>query len=356
MPKSFSLRELAQLTRSKLIGDPDYEIENVDDLRSASPRDASFLANSRYRQIAEKSKAGLICIDKGIPPFSGRNFFVSDDPSRTFQKIAEILLFDKDHQTGFQGIHHTAVIHESAHIGEHVTIGPYVVLDRGVSIGDHTSIYSHTSIGPAVVIGSHCTLYSGVTVRERSILHNHVILQPGTVIGSCGYGYTTDPKTGRHTKLDQIGTVILEDHVEVGANTTIDRARFKNTLIKRGTKIDNLVQIAHNVELGENNIIISQSGIAGSTKLGNNVFLGGQSGIVGHISITDNVKIASRGGVSKSIDRPGSYRGAPVSPIQRFNKREVHLRKIETYVEKIEKLEKTIQNLLSEIEKKKISS
>jgi len=345
MSKQFSLQELAELTESELVGDPTHEIENVDNLESASTHDASFLANLRYKEVMKKSEAGVICIDKSIEPTPGKNFLVSDNPSRTFQKIAEILLFNQVHDTGFKGIHDTAVIHGTAQIGRNVNIGPHAVVDQGTIIGDGTTIHANTTIGPGAHIGKDCLLFPNVTVRERCILHDRVTLQPGAVIGSCGYGYTTDPKTGRHTKLDQIGIVIIEDDVEIGANTTIDRARFKNTLIKKGTKIDNLVQIAHNVELGENNIIVSQSGIAGSAKLGNNVFLGGQAGVVGHVSITDNVKVATRGGVSKSITESGIYGGGPVSPMAEFNKRQVQLRKIATYVKQIEELEKRIEKL-----------
>jgi len=345
MAKHFSLKELAELTKSELVGNPDALIINVDNLQSATSQDASFLANLRYKETMKASKAGVICIDKSIDPIPGKNFLISDNPSRTFQQIAEILIKDQNQESGFEGIHKTAVIHETAKIGKNVTIGPYVTIDRGVTIGDNTTIHALVSIGPGASIGQDCILYSQSVVRERCVLYNHVILQPGAIIGSCGYGYTTDPQTGKHIKLDQIGIVILEDDVEVGANTTIDRARFKNTLVKKGTKIDNLVQIAHNVELGENNLIVSQTGIAGSSKLGNHVYLGGQAGVVGHVSIVDHVKVATRGGVSKHIKESGTYGGSPVSFIGAFNKREVHLRKIETYVKRLEQLEERLAKL-----------
>ncbi len=345
MTKQLSLAELSQLTDTDLVGNPDLKITSVDNLESASEQDASFLANPRYKELMKQSNAGVICIDHNTDLIEGKNFLVSDNPSRTFQLIAEKILAENHQASGFEGIHPSAVIHETAKIGKDVTIGPHVVIDAHTTIGNRTQIYPNVSIGPGVKIGKECILYSGVVVRERCTLGNRVILQPGAVIGSCGFGYTTNPTTGRHTKLEQIGTVALEDDVEVGANATIDRARFKTTLIKRGTKIDNLVQIAHNVELGENNIIVSQTGIAGSAKLGNNVFLGGQAGVVGHLSICDNVKIATRGGVSKTITKPGIYGGGPVSPMAEFNKRQVLLRKIETFVKEIENLKKRIDKL-----------
>ena len=348
MTKHFSLAELAELTETNLVGNPNIQISSVDNLESASAQDASFLANPRYKEAMKKSSAGVICIDRNTDLVEEKNFLVSDDPSRTFQMIAEKILAASHRKSGFQDIHPTAVIHETAKIGVNVSIGPYAVIDAHTSIGDHTQIYPSVYIGTGVTIGEACILYPGAIVRERCILGNRVILQPGAIIGSCGFGYTTNPKTGQHTKLEQLGCVILEDDVEVGANTTIDRARFKKTLVKQGTKIDNLVQIAHNVELGDNNIIVSQTGIAGSSKLGKNVFLGGQAGVVGHLSICDNVKIATRGGVSKTLTTPGIYGGSPVSPMPTFNKNQVLLRKMETFVKEIESLKKQVEKLQNE--------
>lgn len=343
-PKRFSLKELAELTQASLVGNPLHMISGIDDLDSASSEEASFLANLRYREAMIQSQAGVICVDSKTPLLEGKNYLVSDNPSRTFQKIVEAFIHSEYQESGFTGIHPTAVIHPQATIGKDVQIGPHVVIDRGAVVGDFTRIAPHVSIGPGVQIGSHCLLHAGVVIRERCTLGNRVILQPGAVIGSCGFGYTTDVK-GQHTKLDQLGIVVIEDDVEIGANTTIDRARFKETRISRGTKIDNLVQIAHNVTLGPNNIIVSQSGIAGSVKTGRNVVLGGQAGIVGHLEITDGVMIATRGGVSKSITKPGKYAGGPVMSLIEHNRQQVHLRKIGAYVQKIESLEKRLAAL-----------
>ncbi len=341
MAKSFSLKELADLTQSTLIGDPTFSVKGIDTLESASACDASFLANPRYLEAMRASKAGVICIGSQTEQTPGKNYLISDDPSRTFQKIAELLLASV--QSGFEGIHSTAVIHESAILGDNVTIGPYAVIDKNVRIGANTHIHAHVTIGPAVQIGSNCTFYPNVTIRELSIIGNRVIIQPGAVIGSCGYGYTMDAK-GHHRKLEQIGNVIIEDDVEIGANTTIDRARFKSTRIGRGTKLDNLVQIGHNVNLGEDNLIISQSGVAGSAKTGRHVFMGGQGGIVGHVNITDNVQIATRGGVSKDIKESGIYGGGPVMPMKEFNTMQVHQRKLSSYVKRIKELELRLES------------
>ena len=336
MTKTFSLEQLAELTGSELSGDCNFKISGVNNLESASEKEASFLANPKYQRVMQQSKAGVICIDRHTPIVNGKNFLISDNPSRAFQLIAEKMMeFLTKGRSGFKGVHPTAVIHETAQIGKDVWIGPHVVIDAYSVIGEGTQIYPFVYVGICAKIGVHCILYPNSTLRERCILGDRVILQPGAVIGSCGYGYTTDPQTGRHTKLEQLGHVVLEDDVEIGANATIDRARFKHTLIRKGTKIDNLVQIAHNVEVGENNIIVAQTGIAGSSTLGNNVQLGGQVGVVGHVKITDNVKVATRGGVSKSIKEPGNYGGAPVSRMQISNRSQVLVKNLDKELKNI---------------------
>lgn len=342
MAKSYSLAELAEKTSASLVGDSDFSITGVNTLEEAISQDASFLANPRYSEAMKQSAAGVICVDSHTPLIEGKNFLVAENPSRAFQTIVELLLFSSS-ASGFTGIHPTAVIHESAQIAPNVVIGPYAVIDCNVRIGEATHIGPHVCIGHDVEIGSHCTFHPSSIVREKCRLGNRVILQPGAVIGSCGFGYILDAR-GSYQKLEQFGIVILEDDVEIGANTTIDRSRFKATLIRRGTKIDNLCQIAHNVEIGEHNAIAAQTGIAGSAKTGKYVMLGGQVGIVGHVVLDDQVMIATRGGVSKSL-KMGKYRGSPAIPIQEYHRQEVHVRKLEEYVERIKELEKKIAPL-----------
>lgn len=340
-----ALFELAELTGAKLLGNGAHEIDGVADLKSATSSEASFLANSLYTPLLSKSKAGVICVSPEIETQEGQNYLISDDPSGTFQAIAKILL-GGDRESGFSGIHETAVIHESAQVGADVTIGPYAVVDRDAIIEEGTTLSAHVYVGSGSVIGQGCFLHPGSIVREHCQLGNRVILQPGAVIGSCGFGYLTN-KQGEHEKLEQLGNVILEDDVEIGANSTIDRARFKTTRVGTGTKIDNLVQIAHNVELGSHNILAAQTGVAGTAKTGRNVIMGGQVGVVGHLEITDFVMIATRGGVSKSITKSGKYAGGPVMTLADHNKTQVHLRKIENYAKKLAELEKRLEELES---------
>ena len=344
MAKQFTLAELSHLTKAKLIGNPSLCISGVDALESAKPEDASFFANPLYRQAMLESAAGVICVDPSVSPIEGRNFLISQDPSLTFQIIVEQFFPYEYEHSAFTGIHPTAVIYKDAVIGKDVQIGPYVVIDKGVKIGDRTHITASVSIGPNVEIGSDCLFHPHVVIRERCIIGNRVILQPGCVIGSCGFGYLTDA-SGKHTKLHQRGNVMIDDDVEVGANTTIDRARFKTTHIAHGTKIDNLVQIGHNVQLGQDNIIVSQSGISGSAKTGRNVIVGGQAGIVGHVEIADHAMSTARGGISKSLTKAGKYSGSPVMPLAEHNRQQVHLRKIAEYVKQIDALEKRLSKL-----------
>lgn len=341
----FTLEELAKFTNSKLVGDASHRITNVSDLESAGAEDASFLSNPIYEKAMRASKAGVVFITPEISFIKGRNFLICANPSAAFQQTLEVFLGDqlKD-QTGFQGIHPTAVIHETALIGKDVSVGPHAVIDKNVVVGDSTKIGPGCYVGPYVKIGNDCCLYSNVTIRERCLVGNRVIIQPGAVIGSCGFGYIQD-KQGRHVKLKQAGIVILEDDVEIGANTTIDRSRFKCTKVSRGSKIDNLVQLGHGVIVGEDNIIISQTGIAGSTKTGNHVILAGQVAVAGHLSIADKVMIAGKSGVSKSISESGKYGGIPVMPLAEYNRNSVYLRNIEKYINEIKELKKRLEAL-----------
>lgn len=343
MAKRYTLAELAAKTAAKLIGDPNLSISGVNTLDQATPEDASFLANSRYCEAMKQSIAGVICIDEQTSMIEGKNYLITENPSRAFQIIAELLLSMS--ASGFTGIHPTAIIHETAQIADNAIIGPYAVIDRNSRVGPGTYIGPHVSIGYDVEIGEQCVFHPSSIIRERCRLGNRVILQPGAVIGSCGFGYTLD-ETGRYQKLEQLGIVILEDDVEIGANTTIDRSRFKATIIRCGSKIDNLCQIAHNVEIGEHNAIAAQTGIAGSAKTGKYVMLGGQVGIVGHVVLADKTKIATRGGVSKSL-KEGKYRGSPAMPIHEFHRQEVFVRNIEKYIDRIKDLEKKVAALES---------
>ena len=336
-----TLKELSQLTGSELIGNPDYLIHGVDELESATPDEISFFSNIKYRELLKKTSAGAVCVDHKTPLIEGRNYLVSDNPSLAFQKLVPLFVHNAD-VSGFSGIHPTAVIHSSVQIGNNVQIGPLVVIDRDCIIGDGTRIAPNVSINPEVTIGQNSIIYSNVTIREGSKIGSGVILQSGSVIGGCGFGYITDER-GKHKKVKHFGIVVLEDDVEIGSNTTIDRARFKETRIKKGSKIDNLVMIAHNVTIGEDNLIIAQTGVAGSAKTGKRVILAAQAGLVGHIEVADGVILMARGAFSKSITESGAYGGAPALPIKEYHEQIIHAKRLSRYAARLAALEKKIE-------------
>ena len=339
-----TLKELSIITGSELIGNPDYLIHGVDELQSATPDEISFFSNIKYRELLKKTNAGAICVDHKTELTQGRNYLVSDNPSAVFQKLIPLFVHNAD-VSGFIGIHPSAIIHPTTQIGKDVQIGPLVVIDRNCIIGDGTRIASGVSINPEVTIGQNTVIYSNATIREGTKIGNRVVLQSGVVIGGCGFGYITDEK-GSHKKVKHFGIVVLEDDVEIGSNTTIDRARFKETRVRKGSKIDNLVMIAHNVSIGEDNLIIAQTGVAGSAKTGKRVILAAQSGLVGHIEVADGVILMARGAFSKSITEGGAYGGAPAIPIKEYHEQVIHAKRLKTYAEKLKSLEKKIDTLV----------
>jgi UDP-3-O-[3-hydroxymyristoyl] glucosamine N-acyltransferase len=349
--KSFTLAELAEHLDAKLVGDSQKRILGVSDLKTATQDEATFLSNPRYVALLKETQAGVILITKDIQPPLGKNYLIIDNPSAGFQKIVEYFFSAEDHTlTSFTGIHPTAVLHSKIRLAEDVEIGPNTVIDEGVQIGNGSKISAGCYIGRDTIIGKNCLIHPNVTIRERIRIGNRVIIQSGVVIGSCGFGYITDPKTGKHLKLEQLGDVIIEDDVEIGANTTIDRARFKSTIIGQGSKIDNLVMIAHGVRVGPNNLFVAQSGIAGSSSTGTQVILAGQTGVVGHVELGDGVVVAAKSGVSKSLKKRGYYSGIPALPVEEYNRMSAKLRKIEDYEKRIRELERKLVEL-SEIQK-----
>lgn len=334
--KTISLKELASITASTLVGAEEHCISGVEDIESASGCEATFLENPRYCHLLKECKAGVIFIHPKADRIEGKNYLLSQQPSLAFQRAIEY--FIEELESGFQGIHPTAVIHPEAILGEGVRVGPHSVIDRKVTIGNNCFIGANVTIAQGASIGENCYLHDHSSVRERCVLRDRIVLQNGAVIGSSGFGYHTDER-GRHTPLKQLGIVILEDDVEIGANTTIDRARFKTTRIASGTKIDNLVQIAHQVHIGKDCLIVSQVGIAGSTSIGNNVIIGGQAGIIGHITIGDQIILAARSTPIKSLTEKGVYSGAPAIPIREFNEQMVYVKRLKQLFSRVKKLE-----------------
>ncbi|MGB8951827.1 MAG: UDP-3-O-(3-hydroxymyristoyl)glucosamine N-acyltransferase [Candidatus Aminicenantales bacterium] len=314
-PLSFSVKELARLLECPYDGDGETRITGVAGLENAQQGDLVFLTHARFRSLLENTKASAAIIPsedkfKRIPVLKSANPYLS------FIKAVEFFYTPYRPEPG---IHPTAVISPSAKIGNAVSIGAFCSVGDDVEIGARTVLFPLVTLYPRVKIGEDTVLHSLVSIREDTRIENRVLIHNGAVVGSDGFGFQRGPD-GRLIKIPQKGTVIIEDDVEVGANTAIDRAALGETIIRRGTKIDNLVQVAHNVNIGENCILAGQTGIAGSTKIGKSVIMGGQVGLTDHITIGDSVIIAAKSGVSKSVPPHSFVAGSPHVDIHTFRK------------------------------------
>lgn len=304
-----TVKEIADFIGGEVIGDGSIAITGVSGIQDAQPGDITFLANNKYLVFLEKTSASAIITSREIKTAS-RPIIRTENPSLAFVKIVSFVSpVEVVHP---KGIHPTAVLGKAVKIGSDVAIGPYCVIEDNASIGDKTIIYSGSFIGASSQIGRQALIYPNVSIRERTIIGERVIIHSGSVIGSDGFGFVA--VEGVHHKIPQQGVVVIEDDVEIGANVSIDRARFDKTVIGRGTKIDNLVHIAHNVIIGKNCLIVAQVGISGSTAIGDNVILAGQVGIVGHLKIGDNCVVMAQSGVSKSIPEGTTVWGYPAKP------------------------------------------
>ncbi|HUS57804.1 MAG TPA: UDP-3-O-(3-hydroxymyristoyl)glucosamine N-acyltransferase [Planctomycetota bacterium] len=323
----------------------DVLITGISGIRDAAEGDITFVSHRRYLPLVKESRASAIIVDELLKVDESNPatcFIRVNDPGSAFAKVAERFVSEK--AVAFEpGVHPTAIIAGDAKLGRNVVIQAYVVVAEGAVIGDDTVIYPQAYIGHYSKIGSNCLLYPGVTVRERVAIGNNVIIHSGAVVGSDGFGFFT--VNGVHKKIPQVGTVEIEDDVEIGANVTIDRARFEKTHIGRGTKIDNLVQIAHNVYIGERCVIVAQSGIAGSSRIGNNVIVAAQAGIDGHLEVGDNTIITGKAGVTKNIPANVTVSGFPAQKHDKQRREQIHLRKLPEYCAKIKDLEERLSLL-----------
>lgn len=335
-----SVEEIARLLGCPFEGNGKTEIRGVSSLEKAGEGDLVFLAAPKYRTILDESKASAAIISMAekydrIPVIKAEN------PHLAFIKVVEI--FYKPVQPK-PGIHPTAVISPSAKIGKDVSIGAFVFIGDEVEIGEKTVIFPLVAIYPKVKIGRETIIQSHVSIREAVRIGNRVIIHNGAVIGSDGFGFLQD-KDGSHTKIPQVGTVVIEDDVEIGANTTIDRAALGETIIRRGVKIDNLVQVAHNVEIGENSILAAQVGIAGSTKIGKNVIMGGQAGVADHLVVGDKAILAARTGVTNDIEAGAIVAGYPHLDINTWRKTRALLPQLYEFVKDMKRLKKKVEEL-----------
>lgn len=342
----FTLAEIAKLVEGELVGDKSVTITGISGIKEAKKGDITFLANSKYESLLEETQASAIITSK-ISVNSSKPLIKTENPSFAFAKV--VAMFAPDAIRHPKGISSQAFVSQKATLGANVAIGPFAIIEDGAFIGDDTIIYGNCYIGYDAKIGSKCIIYPNVSIRERIGIGNRVIIHCGTVIGSDGFGFAK--VKGVQEKIPQIGTVIIEDDVEIGANVAIDRARFDKTLIGKGTKIDNLVQIAHNVIIGENCTIVAQAGISGSTTLGKNVILAGQAGLVGHITVGDNAIAAAQAGVTKSIPANTMVSGYPARPhdvARRVNACVQNLPQLYKQIKELEQKVEKLENMLKE--------
>jgi UDP-3-O-[3-hydroxymyristoyl] glucosamine N-acyltransferase len=341
MSSPHTVRTLAAHVGGALIGEGgDIVISGISDLRSAGPGHLSFLGNSKYEALARESKAAVILVAAKDAARFDFTRIVVDSPSHAFAKISE--LFAPPPVRDVPGVHPSAVVAPDAVLGEGVCVGPHAVISVGARLGPRAVIGANCFVGEHAVIGEETRLYPLVTVRERCILGARVILHSGVVIGGDGFGYDFDPKTGRHLKIAHTGHVQIDDDVEIGANSTVDRGRFGRTHIGTGAKIDNLVMIAHNVVVGPHSIIVSQSGISGSTTLGHHVTLAGQVGLAGHLYVGDRATITAQSGISKDVPAGAVLSGRHAAPIREMLKIEALVRRLPEIVERLKALEEKV--------------
>ncbi len=335
-----TLTEVATLISGEVIGDGATLITGVCGIKEAQAGDITFVANPRYVRLMHHTKASAIITGREVK-WAPKPIVRTDNPSLAFATMMTLLApTETKHPVG---ISPHAVLGARVRLGRDVAIQPFAVIGDDAVIGDRTVIYTGCSVGHHTRIGADCVIYPNVSIRESLELGDRVVVHSGTVIGSDGFGFAT--VKGAHHKIPQIGTVVIEDDVEVGANVTIDRARFGKTVIGRGTKIDNLVQIAHNVQIGRDTIIVAQSGISGSTTVGHNVILAGQSGVVGHITIGDNAVVAAQAGVSKSVPANTQVWGSPAKPLTRAKRINACIQRLPELVKTLEALHRRLETM-----------
>jgi UDP-3-O-[3-hydroxymyristoyl] glucosamine N-acyltransferase len=346
---TFSAQQIALLIHGTIEGDAAAPVASFGKIEEAQAGQLAFLANPKYEEFLYSTQASVIIVNNDQvlkQPVTATLIRVPD----AYSAFAELL--DKYQQLRtqeLQGIQDPAYIHPTARTGEQVFIGAFAYVGEKTIIGKNTKILPQVFLGNNVVIGENTIIHPGVKIYHDCIIGNNVTIHAGTIVGGDGFGFAPQPD-GSFKKIPQIGNVIIEDYVEIGSNATIDRATIGSTIIHSGAKLDNLLQIAHNVEIGHNSVVAAQTGISGSTKVGNNVMIGGQAGIVGHISIADGSKINAQSGVSKSIKLPGTVvTGSPAYDYTAALRSQALSRNLPELEKRLKELEKLVKELLEKV-------
>jgi len=333
------IKKIAELIKGQIEGNPDLLIENISKIEEAKEGDISFLANPKYTPYIYTTGASAVIVS---------NDFVAEKPVKTtlikvedaYQAFSKLLRFI-DGKDNRKGIETPSFIHSTSKIGKDVYIGAFVYIGENVIIEEGTKIYPGTYIGDNTKIGKNTKIFSNVSIYHDTVIGNEVTIHAGAVIGADGFGFA--PGKSHYKKVPQIGNVIIEDYVEIGANTSIDRATLGSTIIGKGVKLDNFIQVAHNVEIGENTVIAAHTGISGSCKIGKNCMIGGQVGIAGHLKIGDNVKVGAQSGISKDIKDGEIVIGSPALPYRNFKKSSILFKNLSDLHDRITQLEKKLK-------------
>ncbi len=338
-----TVRELAEFLHGKLENDaPELKVTGVNGLVEAGPQDISF-AVPPHVEHCHLSKAGVMVLGFDDPKLpDNRPVIRVENPRAAFAALLELFRHRAEVE---RVVSDRAYVAPTAKIGKNVAVMPFAYIDEGAEIGDGTVIYPHVYVGKNVKVGADCLFYPSATIREGCVLGNKIVLQSGAVIGGDGFGYITDKTTGKHSFVLQAGNVVLEDEVEVGSNSCIDRATAGSTVVGAGTKIDNLVHLGHNDVLGKNCLVVAHVGISGSVTAGDNCVFAGQVGTVGHITIGNNCQFAGRTGITHNIPDNSVCAGFPAQPYKEWLKQEANLRKVGDLVKKVKELEKALAEL-----------
>lgn len=341
----FSATQIALLIGGKVEGNAEAAVASFGKIEEATPGQLSFLANPKYEEFLYTTQASVIIINESLELKQPVNAALIRVPD-AYSAFATLLdKYQQIQQQQLTGIQQPVYINATAKVGENVFIGAFAYIGEKVIVGNGAKIYPNAFIGNNVTIGQNTVIHPGVKIYHNCVVGNNVTIHAGTVIGSDGFGFAPQAD-GSFKKVPQIGNVIIEDGVEIGSNSTIDRATIGSTLIKAGAKLDNLLQIAHNVEVGNNTVIAAQAGVSGSTKIGNNVMIGGQAGIVGHITIGDGAKINAQSGVSKSMEAGKAVTGSPAHDYTAALRSQAASRKLPELEKRVKELEKIIAELM----------
>jgi UDP-3-O-[3-hydroxymyristoyl] glucosamine N-acyltransferase len=334
----FTAAQIAGILDGEVYGNPDAEVYKLAKIEEGTTGSLTFLANTKYANYLYSTSATIVIVNKSyeLENEVKATLIKVDDAYSSFSKLLE---YYNQVKLMKSGIEQPSVISEGVTYGDDLYLGSFCYIGKNVSIGNNVKIYPNSFIGDNVVIGDGCVFFAGVRIYSETEIGNHVTIHSGTIIGSDGFGFAPQ-EDGSFTKIPQIGNVVIEDDVEIGSCSTVDRATLGTTYIRKGAKLDNQIQVAHNVEIGENTVIAAQTGIAGSTKIGKNCMIGGQVGIAGHITIGNFVKIQAQSGIGKSLKDGEVVQGSPAFNYGDFAKSFVHFRNLPKIVDEIEELKK----------------